>query len=270
MNPVRLAAFDLDGTLMGADMQIRPRVRHAIARAQERGVVVTLATGRMFEAALPFARTLNVTAPLICYQGGWIQAPGDAEPRYRVPLATPLARAGVELGEAQGWHIVLYADARIYVRELLYPREFYVDLLGPALSVGEPWDEILEVHTSDKVLFVGEPEAIPGMSAILREHVGAEADVIRSHANFVEIVPRGVDKGRALAWLAEHMGIARENVLAAGDQENDLAMVRWAGLGVAMGNAISSVQRAARWVGPSLEEDGVAVALERFVLGEED
>ena len=83
---------------------------------------------------------------------------------------------------------------------------------------------------------------------------------------FIEVVPLGVDKGAALAWLAQHFDIPREEVLAAGDQENDLAMIKWAGVGVAMGNATPPVQKVADWIAPPVTEDGAAVLLERFVL----
>jgi len=82
------------------------------------------------------------------------------------------------------------------------------------------------------------------------------------------VVPQGVDKGKGLAWLADHLGIPQASVMAVGDQENDLAMVRWAGIGVAMGNAIPALQRAADWVAPPLDEEGAAAALERFILRE--
>ena len=82
----------------------------------------------------------------------------------------------------------------------------------------------------------------------------------------IEVVPRDVNKGRALAWLAEHYRIPQQAVLAIGDQENDISMLSWAGLGVAMGNAVPSAQQAADWLAPTLENDGAAVALDRFVL----
>ena len=264
---IRLAAFDLDGTLMGADQRIRPRVKQAIAQAQDQGVIVTLATGRMFFATLPFARELKITAPLICYQGGWIQAP-DADVMHRVPLPKDLARAAINLATTEGWHTVLYANGQLFVRELLYPIAFYDALLGPGVTVGKPWEAILATHTTDKVLFVAEPERIPAIAPVLNARFTGLADIVQSHAMFIEVVPKGVDKGTALAWLAQHFGIPRASVLAAGDQENDLAMVEWAGVGVAMGNAVPDVKDAATWIAPPVTEDGAVAILEQFILNE--
>ncbi len=265
---IRLVAFDLDGTLMGADQQIRPRVQAAVAQTLARGVTVTLATGRMFSATVPFAQQLAITAPLICYQGGWIQALGG-EVLHRVALPAPIAETAVRLAEAQNWHTVLYADGRLYIQSFAYPESFYAALLGEDIIVNIPWAEILAQHTVDKVLFVAEPEHIPAMAIQLNQQFATQAEVVQSHKFFIEVVPQGVDKGRALGWLAQHLGIPQEETLAAGDQYNDLPMVQWAGLGVAMGNAIPEVQQAANWIAPSVTEDGAAALLERFVLRED-
>ncbi|HOT90247.1 MAG TPA: Cof-type HAD-IIB family hydrolase [Anaerolineae bacterium] len=264
---IRLAAFDLDGTLMGADQVIRPRVRQAVAQAQAEGVIITLATGRMFSATVRFARELGVTAPLLCYQGGWIQAL-DGPVLRRIALPTTVARDAVALGEAEGWHVVLYAGEQLFIHKLLHPLAFYHGLLGSEIVVGQAWETVFAAHTVDKVLYVAEPEHIPAMATLLQSRFAGVAEIVRSHAQFIEVVPLGVDKGSALAWLAQHYGIPREAVLAAGDQENDISMIRWAGVGVAMGNATPPVKQVADWIAPSVTEDGAVAILERFVLHE--
>lgn len=262
---IRLAAFDLDGTLMGADQQLTPRVKAAVAAAQSRGVCVTLATGRMFRATLPYARELGITAPLICYQGGWIQAQ-NGEVMYRVPLDTGLARMAIELACAEGWHTVLYADGQLYIQELAHPVAFYDGLLGSDMTIGDPWEAVFAAHTADKVLFVAGPDDIPAMAPVLNARFAGLADIVQSHERFIEVVPKGVDKGSALAWLAQHFDIPQSDVLAAGDQGNDLAMVQWAGVGVAIGNATPAVKTAATWIAPPVGEDGAVDIIERFIL----
>lgn len=263
---VRLAAFDLDGTLMGETQQISPRVRRAITAAQERGVFVTLATGRMFTAVYPFARTLGITAPLVACQGGWIQSPDATEPWYRAPLPLDVTYAALALAERQGWHTVLYADDDIFLCDASHPRTSYYALLGEDFQIVNSWKTALDSHIPDKVLFVALPEEIPAIGDLLRAEVDGKAQVVRSHERFIEVVPLGVDKGSGLARLADHLGVPREAVLAVGDHENDVPMIQWAGIGVAMGNAVPAAQQAARWIAPPLTEDGAAAALERFVL----
>ncbi len=267
---IRLIACDLDGTLMGEGQRITPAVRAAVAEAQAAGVQVTVATGRMFAATVPFARELGITAPLICYQGGWIQAPDDPQPRFRRTLPRPIAGRVLEASARLGWHTVLYADGRIFLRELQESPAFYDALLGEDWAIVEGWETVLRRHQVDKVLFVAEAEAIPAMEAQLRRWVGEAATVVRSHARFVEVVPAGVDKGRGLAWLAASLNIPREAVMAIGDRENDLPMLRWAGLGVAMGNAPAQVKAAADWIAPPVEADGAAVAIRRVLQEGED
>lgn len=262
---IQLVAFDLDGTLMGADLVISPSVRDAIARTVQRGVTVTLATGRMFAATAPFAQSLGIHAPLICYQGGWIQAL-DTRVLHRVTLPDDLARAAIEKGRARGWHTILYADGQLFIDARRLPLAYYETYLGPDPVEKPDLTSVLLTHQPDKVLFIAEPERIPGIADELTGHFGTSADVVQSHASFIELVPRHVNKGRALAWLAETLGIPQQAVLAAGDQQNDLTMVEWAGIGIAMGNAVPSVQAVADWIAPPMVEGGAAAILERYVL----
>lgn len=263
--PIEMVALDLDGTLMGSDLKISVRVCQAVHAVQLRGVPVILATGRMFSATLPFAVQLNIQTPLICYQGGWIQAP-DSSILFRKILPKALAKAALTLGNDRGWHAVLYADGRIYTEQTRYPLDFYETLLGPDPVLNSVLDEIVQAHEVDKVLFVAEPDAIPAMAQLLSSYFGQKAEVVQSHRMFVEMVPQTVNKGRALAWLASQYKIPRQKVLAIGDQENDIPMIQWSGKGIAMGNAVPAVHNVADWIAPTLEEDGAAVALERFVL----
>jgi Cof subfamily protein (haloacid dehalogenase superfamily) len=263
--PIKLVALDLDGTLMGSDLQISTRVCQTIETVQQRGVITTLATGRMFSATLFFAQSLRINAPLICYQGGWIQAPGG-EILYRKALPKALAQSAIMLGSAHNWHTVLYADGEIIIDAIRHPEVFYAQLLGPDAAVNPNLIEVLDAHTADKVLFVAEPEEISAMAQVLTPYFKGKAEVVQSHRLLIEIIPRNVNKGRALAWLSSHYGIPQNAVLAIGDQENDIPMLAWAGLGIAMGNAVPAVRQVAGWIAPTLENDGAAVALEQFVL----
>jgi len=263
---IRLLALDLDGTLMGDDLVISPRVRRAIATAQERDVSVTLATGRMFEATLPFAQDLGITTPLICYQGGLIQSPTSDVPLYRAMMDPSLVREMLEWQAQHGWHVVLYAGHDVFIARRQHSETFYHTLLGERLVWVSDISSVLDQHDPVKFLLVAEPPEADRIEMELRHHFEGRMEVVRSHAMFVEGNPLGVSKGDALRRLAAHMDVPQAQVLAVGDQGNDATMIAWAGVGVAMGNGSPASKAVADWIAPPLTEDGAAVAIERFVL----
>jgi len=266
---IRLLALDLDGTLMDDRMVIRSaRVRRAIAAAQERGVIATLSTGRMFDYTLTFARDLGITAPLICYQGGLIQSPDSDAPLYRATMSPALVREALEWRAQRGYHLALYADADVFLDEQQHPESFYRDMLGERLIWVDAFAAVLERRDPVKFIIFVEPDEAERVVAELRQRFEGRMELTRSHAIIVEGNPLGVSKGDALQRLAAHLGIPQAQVMAVGDQDNDASMIAWAGLGVAMGNASRATKAAADWVAPSVAEDGAAVAIERFVLDE--
>ncbi len=267
-NVIQLVALDLDGTLMDDDMVIKSdRVRGAISAAREHGVVVTLATGRMYDFALPFARELGITAPLICYQGGLIQTPDAQVPLYRVTMEPSLVREVLEWQAQRGYHFVLYADEDVFLDERRHPDSFYRDMLGERLVWVDDFFPVLERHDVIKFLVFVEPREAQQVETELRQRFGGLMELTRSHTLIVEGNPLGVSKGATLHRLAAHLDVPQAQVMAVGDQDNDTTMISWAGLGVAMGNGSPAVKAVADWVAPSLAEDGAAVAIERFVLG---
>ncbi len=266
---IRLLALDLDGTLMDDDMVIRSsRVRRTIAAAQDRGVVVTLATGRMFDFTLPAARELGITAPLICYQGGMIQRPDADTPLYRASMDPALVREVLEQRSEHGWHFVLYADGDVFLDERRHPDSFYRDMLGERLVWVEDLTSTIERHEPVKFLIFVEPHEAAGVERVLRQQFEGRMEIARSHTLIVEGNPLGVSKGDALRRLADYLDIPQSQVMAVGDQDNDIPMIAWAGLGVAMGNGSATTKAVADWIAPSVTEDGAAVAIERFVLND--
>lgn len=266
---IRLLALDLDGTLMDDDMVIKgSRVPRAIARAQERGVVVTLATGRMFDFVLPFARDLGITAPLICYQGGLIQAPDSRVPLYRATMDPSLVREVLEWRARyrRQLKLVLYADGDIFLDEKWHPETFYRDMLGERLVWVEDLGTVLEHHEPVKFVLFVEPHEAEQVKMEMQRRFEGRIELTRSHALIVEGNPLGVSKGDALRRLAAHLGIPRAQVMAVGDQDNDVPMIAWAGLGVAMGNGSPATKAAADWIAPPVQENGAAVAIERFIV----
>ena len=268
----RLVALDLDGTLMGSDLIIPPVVREAIAAARERGVCVTLATGRMFGATLPFARQLGLTDPLICYQGALIRHPVTGEVAAHTPMGGAEAAEAVELLLDAGIFAIAYVDERLCFTERRAEFDFYLQHHpeGAEVVIRPDLPDFLRATPPTKLLFVAEPDVVTRELARLAPHFGPRLATTRSHAHYGELTAPDISKGRALATLAARLGVPREAVVAIGDQENDRSMLEWAGLGLAMGNAPPAIQRAARAVIPPVSEAGVAWALRRYILDADD
>lgn len=285
--PYKLLALDLDGTVLDAQLQLAPEVATAIAAAQARGVYVTIATGRMFGSTIQFARQLNINGPLICFQGALIRDSRDGAISYHVPTPADLAAEAIELLHAAGLFVLAYIDERLWVAEQRAELDLYLGwhpeqpevVLAPNLAdtiargasaglLGAPAGDTRRFRAGPptKLMFVAEPALAERETARLALHFAGRLAVMRSHAMFGELTAPGVSKGAALAQLAAHMGIAREDVIAIGDHENDLPMIAWAGLGLAMGNAIPQAQIIADAVIPSVDACGVAWAIEHYIL----
>ncbi len=265
MTTIELVALDLDGTLLTEDLHYSQRVAAAIAAAQAHGARVTLATGRAFASARPFAAALGITAPLIGYQGGVIGDPVSGAILHRAAMADADARLAIEQAVAENLDFNLYVNDVVYVRDLRWPNEFYARWFGLPIQIVPDLTAWLDGGAT-KFIIIAEPPEADAIEARWKARFGSHLDIVRSHRLFVEGNPRGVSKGTALAWLAARLGIPRERVLAVGDNDNDRSMIEWAGVGVAMGNSPPTLQAVADWVAPSVEGDGVAAALERFVL----
>jgi len=275
---VKLIALDIDGTLVRPDLTISPRVRAAVQAAQERGIVVTLATGRGTVPTDQFAADLGLTAPLVCMQGAQIY-----DFRERVVLHETFLPEGVKewvvaLAAERGWD--LYFESREYVyhesREYVYHTNGFdsadpvkeVYRLSNRLSL-ESFDHDMLEHPHKFLVALRDPAEAEGVIRDLRAAIavaGFAVDVVASAAYLVEGLAEGINKSVGLAWLASQLGIDPADVLTIGDNDNDVEMLSWAGAGVAMGNASARARAVATWIAPTVHEDGAAVAIERFAL----
>ncbi len=266
---IRLAAFDLDGTLVGHDLKLSPRVKAAIARAQAQGVVVTLATGRGPSPTDQFAAELGLTAPLICFQGGIVYDYRAGKVLHETRLDPEVVPIIVKLAEERGWNLQFESPDMIYLpRESNHPEALF-DLLKVSnwkrvdnflTDLPEtPHKFILSLHDT------AERDALAAELKASFDKTLAAITVVPSHPILVEGLPRGMSKATGLEWLAAHLNVSREEVLAVGDNDNDAEMLKWAGVGVAMGNCSPAARAAADWIAPPLSEDGAAIALEKYL-----
>jgi Cof subfamily protein (haloacid dehalogenase superfamily) len=265
---ISLTALDLDGTVMDRERVISQRIRHAVKRAKDQGCLVTIATGRGYAPTAHFAQELGVNAPLICYQGALIRDHRNGAAVHLATIPLPVARDLVAFSEARQLNFQVYAeDDRAYVGQMDPIAARIADLSGiPITAVGDLG--VWLSHPPIKFLFFEQEEAVPGLVRDLRVEFDGHLQVVRSWDRLIEATGPSVSKGEALARLAAHVGVPQSATMAVGDQDNDVSMIAWAGLGVAMGNASPDAKAAADVVAPSLADDGAAWAIERYVLGE--
>ncbi len=260
----RFIAADLDGTLRPEGKTFTPRVRQAVRDAEAHGVRVVMATGRMFRTAVAFARELGLHDAIICDQGATIRDLRTNDLLFEMRMPLDLAREVVASASPE-MTLLVCLDEEFYVARLTQEAK---DFVGRHQEHLHCVSRLLDVLTRapQKLVFVNDAAV---STALLRDYsarFGKHLQVVQSYPLYVELTHPGVSKGTAVAWLARRWGILQRQVIAIGDQDNDRSMIEWAGLGVAMGNAIEGVKQIADFVAPSADDDGVAQVIERFVL----
>ncbi len=276
----RLLALDIDGTLINSREELTPATREAIRRARRAGIQVVLATGRRYSRSLPYVDHLELDLPLVTASGALIKRALDHQTVYRAEFR-PAALRGVlaQLSEA-GYDAVLYTDSFAEGFDYYCPRldvrqfelaEFH--RLNPACARVSPQ---LMTAPPDGV-FAGfamgtKPQMLELADALAaRWNDDLSLHVLRSprYTGFMcEIAPGGVSKWSGVLHVAEQSGIAHEEICAVGDDVNDIPMIRGAGLGIAMGNALDEVKAAADRVAPGHDSDGL-VAVVDWLLEEQ-
>jgi Cof subfamily protein (haloacid dehalogenase superfamily) len=261
-----LIALDLDGTLMGKERIISPRVRRAVHQVMDQGCLVTIATGRGFASAAPYARDLGVNAPLICYQGALIRDHRDGVTVHTATIPLSVARDLIAFSEARRLNFQVYTeDDQAYASRMDPITARIAELSGIPVTPVKDLANWLS-RPPIKVLFFEQEEAVPGLVQHLQARFDGHLHIVRSWDRLIEATGPNVSKGEALARLATHLGIAQLATLAIGDQDNDVSMIAWAGTGVAMGDASPAAKAVADVIAPALEDEGAAWALERYVL----
>jgi len=262
-------AVDLDDTLLRSDLTISYRTRSAIKKAEEAGVKVVLASGRVSAAMESFARMLGMhrrLGYLICNNGTVIQETLAGNIAYEIRMESKSALAAFDLVDAEDFPVQIYEGDIMYVSRHNEYTEYDKKLTGLRQVVVENFRAMVG-GGCHKLLIPGDPILLAPLEKLLRAYLEDDVTLFTSKPYFLEILPARTDKGTALARVAEFLGIKREEVLAVGDSMNDEAMLRWAGTGVAMVNGDRRIKAIADFVTERTnDDDGVAEVIERFVL----
>lgn len=261
----KIVVLDLDGTLTNSKKELSDRNREALIKLQEQEVTVVLASGRPTYGIVPLAQQLKLEqfgGYILSYNGGVIIECATGKEVYSnvlpMDLIEPLYKATID----EELNILSY-DNEYIITENASDKYVQIEAHLNKMEVKEVGD-FVKVITKPvaKCLAVGEPEKVIVLERKLKAKFNYAMNIFRSEPFFLELVPRNIDKAYSLGVLLREIKLNKEEMIAFGDGFNDLSMIKFAGLGVAMSNAQDSVKESANDIALSNDEDGVAVYLE--------
>ena len=273
-----MLVLDVDGTLVGSDKQISEKTKEAVIEAQKRGKTVAIASGRSIAGIRRTASNIALEqygGYVIAYNGTTVVNCKTGECIYNQMVQPEMVKPVYEAAKRAGVGIVVYNDN---TKEMISGNGLneYIEIDAKAcdVTIRETNDFVKAVNFPfNKFLLSGTPERMVEVEKIMDKEFGDRMNVFRSDPFFVELLPRYVDKGVAVEKLIKHLEIPREKVICIGDSYNDLPMLRFAGMGVAMGNAQQEVKEMADYVTASNDEDGIVNVIDKFMTskpGKED
>ncbi|MGI5891252.1 MAG: Cof-type HAD-IIB family hydrolase [Bacillota bacterium] len=262
---IKLISMDLDGTLIEKDNHISDRNKEALEAARQKGIPVTISTGRMFRSAQKVAQQLALDVPIITYNGAYIKTSASGQVLLNQTLDKAIAQ-----------DIIIRAQ-----EEDLTPQAFTNDTLlvayinrrvaDYALSAGVPAKAVGDLPAFinadvNKVLLIGEADHLTEFWHKSGERYGHKVNIVKSKPHYLDFINPKANKGQGLAFLAHIMKIKKEQIMAIGDSYNDIGLFEAAGLKIAMGNAVAQLKEKADYITSDCAQDGLAAAIEKFVL----
>lgn len=268
----KVLVLDLDGTLTNSKKIITPKTKKALMKMQEQGHMVVLASGRPTPGITPLARELELEKNggyILSYNGGQITNCQTGQVVYQKTLPPEVVPDLFELADKLNIGLISYEKDAI-ITGMNYDQ--YIDIEKNITKLPVKHIENIGEYIDfpvNKCLGMADPDIAAGAEKEYEKMFGKTLCISRSEPFFIEITPMGIDKAASLKRLCRITGCSRENMIACGDGYNDVSMIEYAGLGVAMENAQDAVKEAADYITSSNDEDGVAKVIYKFILREE-
>lgn len=264
-----IIVLDLDGTLTNRDKVITPRTKAALMEAQKRGKKVVLASGRPTPGVLPLAEELQLKeygGYVLSFNGGMIMNCQTEEVLFAKLLPVEANQKIIDLAEEHRVEFLTYENDHLIIssKECRYAqKESWITHM--------PMQEVDDLRAYlnfpvPKYLMLDDGDYLALVEPRVKAALGKNYSVYRSEPYFLEILPKGIDKAQSLERLLEIIGLKREEMIACGDGYNDISMIQFAGLGVAMENAVLPVRKIADYITDSNNDDGVGKVVEKFML----
>jgi Cof subfamily protein (haloacid dehalogenase superfamily) len=265
----KLLVLDIDGTLTNSQKEVTEHTRKTLKKLQEAGVKIALASGRPTCGILPIAKQLELEKHggfILSFNGGKIQECGTGRLIYEKTLPGSMTKRLYDLARSNKVNIITYQDEYVITEDAdnLYVKK---ELMINKMKAREVDSFVKYVDFPvTKCLMVEDGDYLAEVESRVKAEVGEDLSVYRSEPFFLEIMPRNIDKAHSLKKLLDYMEITKEEMVACGDGFNDVTMIEYAGLGVAMENAQDAVKKAADYIAPANDEDGVAFFVNKFML----
>lgn len=261
----RLVAVDLDDTLLRPDGTVSPRNLQAVRRLTEEGIMVVLASGRMHEDTAKYYPLLGISGPVISYNGAMVRD-SDGSTTYQ-HLTVPAEHAAeiVRFARRYGYHVNYYLNDVLYVSERTYWSDLYCSRTGSTVrEVGDLAQ--FEGSEPTKLIILNTPEETDRLLRMFQERYGADLYITKTKPEYLEFMNKRASKAEGLRVIGEAFGIPAGEMAAIGDSYNDVSMLEYAGLGIAMGDGVPEVLAVADAVAPPCADDGFAAAVEKLIL----
>lgn len=272
---IKLFATDLDGTLLNNNEEISTKNTQAIKEAYNAGVIVTLATGRMYSSALHYAHILNLDVPLITYNGALIKSTSGRV--YSEHYIEPsIVKSFVDYCAKKQWYVQVCSNDALYFPVYLEQSASYEKSVSvKGTTVG--WEKLAQKgENTAKMLLVTQdyqkpdmPEQTSEVNAMIYEltqKFAGKIALVKSKKGLIEVINPAVSKANALLSLTKSFNFNIDEVMAIGDADNDLPMLKAAGTGIAMGNAAQHIKDVCDYVVGTNNESGVAEAINKYIL----
>ena len=263
--PCRLAAFDLDGTLLSSDHTLSPENRDALQALAANDILVVLVSGRMHRSIQPISDQIGLENPIISYNGGMVRHATTGEVYHHTPVPADYAAAVVNDCIEQGVHLNYCLNDELYVAEKNAWSDLYEERTGvPATPVGDLRE--LAGETPTKLLIIHTPEKLQPLLRHFQTDYTEKLYVTQTQAEYIEFMNPEVTKGRALTALANRFNIPIDTVVAFGDSYNDESLLKTAGFGIAMANGVPPILACADYTTTTNDDNGVATAIWALIL----
>ena len=266
----KLLVLDIDGTLNNSNKEISEITKTTLIKAQEKGLKIALASGRPTCGIIPSAKELMLEkfgGYILAFNGGQITNCANDEIIYEKVIAKEDIKRIYDVSKSVNANILTYSDGGVVAENL----DEFLEIECRINKINYNIVPDLVAHLKNNVpkfLMVGDGDYMGSVEPTVKEQLGDNFNVFRSEPFFLEVMPKNIDKAYSLAKLLEYMGLTRDEMIACGDGFNDISMISYAGLGVAMENAQPAVKEVSDFITLSNDENGIAHVVEKFVFNE--